>query len=71
MVLAMAGVGIGLLGALAIMRLMNSLLFGVKATDPLTFIAIALLLSAVALVASYVPAQRAARVDPIISLRCE
>jgi predicted permease len=71
MVLAMAGVGIGLLGALAIMRLMNSLLFGVKATDPLTFIVIALLLSAVALVASYVPAQRAARVDPMISLRCE
>ena len=71
MVLALAGVGIGLLGALAVMRLMNSLLFGVRATDPLTFIVIALLLSAVALVASYVPAQRAARVDPMISLRCE
>jgi len=57
--------------ALVIMRLMNSLLFGVRATDPMTFIVIALLLSAVALVASYVPAQRAARVDPMISLRCE
>ena len=71
MALALAGVGIGLLGAFLIMRLMNSLLFGVRATDPLTFIVIALLLSAVALVASYVPAQRATRVDPMISLRCE
>lgn len=69
--LALAGVGIGLLGALAIMRLMTSLLFGVRATDPLTFLVIALLLSAVALAASYVPAHRAARVDPMISLRCE
>jgi predicted permease len=69
--LALAGVGIGLLGALAITRLMSSLLFGVGTMDPLTFGAIAILLSAVALLAIYVPAQRAARVDPMISLRCE
>jgi len=53
------------------MRLIRSLLFGVGAADPLTFIVVAVLLSGVALVASYVPAQRAARVDPMISLRCE
>jgi hypothetical protein len=69
--LTLAGVGIGLLGALAITRLMSSLLFGVGTMDPLTFGAIALLLSAVALVAIYVPAQRAAGIDPMISLRCE
>lgn len=69
--LTLAGVGIGLLGAFAITRLMSSLLFGVGAMDPLTFGAIATLLSAVALMATYVPAQRAARVDPMISLRCE
>jgi ABC-type antimicrobial peptide transport system permease subunit len=52
-------------------RLMSSLLFGVGTMDPLTFGAIAILLSVVALLANYVPAQRAARVDPMISLRCE
>jgi len=71
MALTLAGVGIGLLGAMIIMRLIRSLLFGVGAADPLTFIVVAVLLSGVALVASYVPAQRAARVDPMISLRCE
>ena len=71
MALALTGVAIGLLGAFAITRLMRGLLFGVGATDPLTFIGIAVLLSAVALAASYLPALRAARVDPIISLRYE
>jgi len=69
--LTLAGVAIGLLGAFALTRLMSSLLFGVGAIDPLTFGAIAMLLSAVALVATCVPAQRAARVDPMISLRCD
>ncbi len=69
--LTLAGVGIGLLGAFAITRLMSSLLFGVGTMDPFTFGAIAMLLSAVALIAIYVPAQRAARIDPMISLRCE
>ncbi|HLJ29743.1 MAG TPA: ABC transporter permease [Candidatus Angelobacter sp.] len=69
--LTLAGAGIGLLGAFLITRLMSSLLFGVSATDPLTFLGVAILLSAVALVATYVPAKRAARIDPIILLRCE
>src|SRR5215467_5136852 len=71
MALTLAGVGIGLLGAMVIMRLISSLLFGVGARDPLTFVVVAVLLSAVALAASYLPALRAARVDPIISLRYE
>ncbi|HEY6252551.1 MAG TPA: ABC transporter permease, partial [Candidatus Angelobacter sp.] len=71
MLLTLAGAGLGLLGAFLLTRLMSSLLFGVGDTDPLTFIAVAILLSAVALAASYVPAKRAARIDPIILLRCE
>jgi len=71
MVLTLAGVGIGLVGALLFTRLMSSLLFGVGATDPPTFAAIALLLTLVALAASYLPAQRAARTDPMVSLRSE
>lgn len=71
MILALTGVAIGLTGAFALTRLMRSLLFGVKSTDPLTFIAIAALLSFIALLASYIPARRAARIDPMVSLRCE
>jgi putative ABC transport system permease protein len=69
--LALWGVGLGVAGALGATRLIQTLLFGVTATDALTFAAIALLLSATALVASYVPARRATRVNPMVALRYE
>jgi ABC-type antimicrobial peptide transport system permease subunit len=62
---------VGLAGSLALTRLMNKMLFGVSAYDPLTFVAVASLLIAVALAACYVPARRAMRVDPMIALRYE
>jgi len=69
--LALLGIAIGLAGALAVTRLMTSLLFEVKSTDPLTFITVAVLLAGVALVACYIPARRALRINPMTALRCE
>jgi ABC-type antimicrobial peptide transport system permease subunit len=69
--LVLLGVGIGLVAAFSITRVMRTMLFDVSATDPLTFVAIPLLLLAVALLASYLPARRATVVDPVVALRTE
>ena len=65
------GTGVGLAGAALVVRLITKLLFGTPPLDPLTFAAVPILLVAVALLASYLPARRAMRVDPIVALRYE
>ena len=69
--LALIGVAIGLIASLALTHLVKNLLFGVSPTDPLTFGLIALLLISVALLACWIPARRATKIDPMITLKCE
>jgi putative ABC transport system permease protein len=69
--LAIAGAAVGLVCALIVSHLMAGLLYGVRPTDPLTFAGVALLLIGVALLACYIPARRAIRVDPLVALRHE
>jgi putative ABC transport system permease protein len=69
--LTLLGVIIGLAGAFALARVISNFLFGVTVTDPLTFLAVSALLFGVALLASYIPARRATKVDPLVALRHE
>jgi putative ABC transport system permease protein len=71
MVLTIAGIALGAAGAFALTRLMTKLLFNVRPGDPLTFVAVAMLLGGVAAMASYLPGRRATRVDPVVALRAE
>jgi putative ABC transport system permease protein len=69
MVLVVVGMGVGLLAAAGLTRLMTTMLFEVSATDPITYVAIAVFFGAIALIASYIPAWRATHVDPLVALR--
>ena len=69
--LVVSGIGVGLLAAFALTELMTSQLFGVRPNDPATYAMVSFLLLAVAMLSSYIPARRAARVDPLVALRYE
>ena len=71
LLLTLTGLGVGLLGALAGSRLLGHMLFGVTPYDPITLLAVAIVLGAVATLAGFIPARRAMRVDPLVALRCE
>jgi len=71
MTLALIGCGLGVILAVVLTRVVSSLLYGVTPTDPLTFALTVLLLSAVAFVSCWLPARRAAKIDPMVALRCE
>jgi putative ABC transport system permease protein len=71
MLLAAIGVALGIAGAFAMTRVLEKFLWGVRPTDPVTFTAVSLLLAAIAILASYLPARRATHVDPMVALRYE
>ena len=71
MMLALIGISLGVAGALALSRYLESLLFGVSSTDPLTFLGVVALLAAVSLAGCAIPARRASKIDPMVALRAE